>query len=343
MTSLSAADIVSRYSCELVARDHDAAKQIHFKGVSTLQLAGPQHVSFLANERYLNEVMNSKAGAVLCSRKNADVLRDKVTCALFVCADPYAAFARVSQFFFKPVHPFQGVSDKAVIDASAKVDPSATVFPFCFVGPGAVVGARAVLYSGVFLGAASEVGEDSILYPNAVVREGCKLGARCILNPGAVIGGEGFGFAPSGMENIKIPQVGGVQIADDVEVGSNSSIDRGALADTTIGTQTKIDSLVQVGHNTQIGKACFLAGQVGVAGSVVVGNRVTLAGQVGVAGHLKINDEITVLAQGGVTKSLLEKGLYNGTPARPSSQYLRELATLSRLAKAKVKKSTEDK
>lgn len=336
MSQVLSTELVSRYGC--VERNSgqgvDSARDLGaltFTGVAPLSLATPETLSFLTNEKYLDEATASRAGGVLCAAGMAASLEGKFKGRVYVCAEPYVVFARVAQVFFKPVHPFSGQSAQASVDTSARVDPSATVFPFVFIGPGAVVGPRTVLYSGTFVGAASELGADCIVYPNAVVREGCRLGDRCIVNAGAVIGGDGFGFAPSGMENVKIPQVGGVRMGDDVEVGSNASIDRGAMADTEIGAQTKIDSLVQIGHNVVVGKACFLAGQTGIAGSSKIGNRVTLAGQVGVVGHIEIGDFVTVLAKSGVSKSLPEKGYYNGVPCKPNRDYLRELATLNRM------------
>jgi UDP-3-O-[3-hydroxymyristoyl] glucosamine N-acyltransferase len=345
--TLSTSELLRRFSCELPAGGPDGERVYH--GLAPLSHAVPETISFLANEKYLGEAISTRAGAILCSPEHASAIlaawsekaSDGAPMAsrpqLLVSKEPFALFARVAQIFFKPAHPFEGVSAQAYVDASATIEPGATVFPFAFIGPGARIGARSVVYSGVFVGAASRVGEDCILYPNSVVREGCALGDRCILNPGAAIGGDGFGFAPSGMENVKIPQVGGVRLGDDVEVGSNASVDRGAMADTSVGTHTKIDSLVMVAHNVKIGRACFLAGQAGVAGSSTLGDRVTLAGQVGVSGHVKVGDNVTVLGKAGVSKDLAAGGIYNGVPARPNREYLQLTAAFNRL-NAKKKK-----
>ncbi|NBW82805.1 UDP-3-O-(3-hydroxymyristoyl)glucosamine N-acyltransferase, partial [bacterium] len=301
--SLNLAVICEKFGC--VVLDPDSRQSSGpFDGISVLSAATQNQLSFLSNERYLDDARASHAGAIFCSEAHAQLLLGNTNSTLLVCRDPYVTFARVSQYFFKPSHGFTGVSPQAFVDSSAKIDSTVTVFPFVYIGPGAVVGKGTVLYPGAFVGGGASVGVDCLLYPNAVVREGCRLGDRCILNPGAVVGGDGFGFAPSGMENVKIPQVGAVQIGHDVELGSNASVDRGALLDTVVGAQTKIDSLVQIGHNAKIGKACFLAAQSAVAGSSELGDRVTLAGQAGVAGHIKITDHVTVLAQSGVTQSL---------------------------------------
>jgi len=333
--ALSLSELCERFGCVVFAPQQSMVVG-PLTGIAPLSSATQEQISFLANERYLDDAITTQAGAVLCNASCAERLFGHTRSLLLVCRDPYVTFARVSQFFFKPQHGFSGVSPHAFIDSSARIDPSATLFPFVYVGPGAVVGPRSVLYPGVFVGGASEVGADCIIYPNAVVREGCRLGERCILNPGAVIGGDGFGFAPTGDENVKIPQVGGVDIGADVEVGSNASVDRGALLNTVIGEQSKIDSLVQIGHNVKIGRACFIAGQTGVAGSTEIGHRVTLAGQVGVAGHLKIADKVTVLAQTGVSQSLNEPGVYVGFPARLNREFLRREAILDRVVSERL-------
>ncbi|MFZ9519211.1 MAG: UDP-3-O-(3-hydroxymyristoyl)glucosamine N-acyltransferase [Silvanigrellaceae bacterium] len=333
--SLNLADICEKFGC-VVLESGARPNSGPFDGISVLSAATQNQLSFLSNERYLEDARASRAGAILCSEEHGKLLLGQTSATLLICRDPYLAFARLSQHFFKPSHGFAGVSPQAFVDASAKLDAGATVFPFVYIGPGAIVGKGTVLYPGAFVGGGASVGADCILYPNAVVREGCRLGDRCILNPGAVVGGDGFGFAPSGMENIKIPQVGAVEIGHDVELGSNASVDRGALLDTVIGTQTKLDSLVQVGHNAKIGKACFLAAQSAVAGSTELGDRVTLAGQAGVAGHLKITNHVTVLAQGGVTQSLTESGAYVGFPARPNRDFLKREAIISQIVKEKL-------
>ncbi|NBX18139.1 MAG: UDP-3-O-(3-hydroxymyristoyl)glucosamine N-acyltransferase [Proteobacteria bacterium] len=331
--SLSLSDVCGRFGCEVFGQEKDSLKAGPFSGLSVLSAATQSQLSFLSNERYVEDARASHAGAILCSQAHAELLVGHARSLLLVCKDPYATFARVSQYFFKPVIGFQGVSGQCFVDETARIDPSVTIFPFVYVGPGAVVGRGTVLYAGAFVGAGSSIGDDCILYPNTVVREGCRVGDRCILNPGAVVGGDGFGFAPSGTENIKIPQTGSVELGSDVELGSNASVDRGALQNTEIGAQTKLDSLVQVGHGARIGKACFLAAQTAIAGSTEIGNRVTLAGQVGVAGHLKIVDNVTVLAKSGVTRSLNEAGVYVGFPARPNRDFLKREAVFSQIVK----------
>lgn len=305
----------------------------HFVGVAPLEFAAPNTISFLANIKYLDAAQTTKAGVVLCTEDAAKKLLQNNHSILIVCANPYAAFAKVSQTFFKPRHSFQGISQQAFIDKTAKVAQSATIFPNAYVAAHAVIGENTVIYPGCFVGEHVTIGNDCLLYPNVVVREGCNVGHRCLLNPGAVIGGEGFGFAPTLEENVKIPQIGGVQIADDVEIGANSTIDRGTIENTTVGRQTKIDNLVTVGHNSQIGEFCFLAGQTGVAGSAKIGNRVTTAGQVGISGHLSIGDNVIIGPKSGVTKNIPNGQTWLGIPARPYKEFVKWLAVLNRFVK----------
>lgn len=336
MNSISINEIISQAACEAIPYNQD----LKFAGVLPLSYATKEHISFLINDKYFDETLTTNAGAIICSKKAAENLLGKTKSVLLVSDNPHATLAKVSQFFFKPKHPFTGISEHAIIDVTAEIHPSATVFPFVFIGPGARVGANTTIYSGCFVGAASVIGSDCLLYPNVVIREGCNVGDRCIFNPGAVIGGDGFGFAPTEKENIKIPQIGGVQIANDVEIGANATIDRGAMADTKIGSQTKIDNLVMIAHNVVVGDFCFIAAQTGIAGSTIVGNRVIIAGQVGVAGHLKIGDKSILTAQSGISKNIPVGETWGGSPARPYKEHAITIATINKLVKQANKKNS---
>ncbi|KAB8028465.1 UDP-3-O-(3-hydroxymyristoyl)glucosamine N-acyltransferase [Fluviispira multicolorata] len=337
MTNLSINDISKISNCEVINLN---SEDIKFSGIAPLDRADKNQISFLINDKYLNDVYHTNAGAIICSKKAAELFKEKVANCLIICDNPHVTLAKISQIFFKPTHPFNGISDHAIIDKSAEIHPSATIFPFVFIGPGARIGAHSVIYSNCFIGAASTIGEDCILYPNVVLREGCRIGNRCILNPGVVVGGDGFGFAADINENVKIPQIGGVFIEDDVEIGANSTIDRGAMSDTKIGRQTKIDNLVMVAHNVVIGELCFIAGQVGIAGSTTVGNKVVMAGQVGVSGHVKIGDKAMLTAQSGISKNIPSEQIWGGSPARPFKEYTAHLATLNKIVKQTNKKSS---
>lgn len=310
-----------------------------YTGVAPLNIATSGTISFLSNEKYLDEAKTTQAGALLCAANMVPALEANTSSYLIICENPYAAFAKISQFFFKPMHPYVGISPQAIIDKTAKFAESATIFPNVFISSNAVIGERTVIYPGCFIGIGSVIGDDCILYPNVVIREGCTVGNQCILNPGVVIGGDGFGFAPTAKENVKIPQIGGVQIADDVEVGANSAIDRGTIQNTEIGRQTKIDNLVTIGHNVTIGEFCFLAGQTGIAGSTHLGHRVITAGQVGISGHLTIGDRAIIGPQSGVTKNIPTGETVLGSPARPHKEYAKWLAVLNRFVKNKEKRN----
>ncbi len=334
---LSLENIQKKIKCELFLGQGPS----EFEGITPLTHSHEKTLSFLAQEKYLEDALKCKAGGLLCSKEHSIKLKPAFSGHLIICENPYAAFAKVAQHFFKPQHPFSGHSDKSYIDISATLDPSCTIFPFVFVGPGARIGKNTIVYPGCFIGAGCSIGDDCILYPNSTVREGCSLADRCILNPGAVIGADGFGFAPTADENVKIPHLGGVEIASDVEIGANSTIDRGTLEFTVIGRQTKIDNLVMVGHNVRVGEFCFIAGQTGIAGSATIGNRCVLAGQVGISGHIKVGDNTTVAAQSGVSKNLPSGEIWQGTPARPQKEYAKNYVVLNRILKAHISNKKE--
>ncbi len=289
-------------------------RDLEVEGVSTLERAGPSELSFFANPRYAEAARTTRAGAVLARpgdrvAPGATVLRS---------ADPYAALT-VS------IIALHGYRRPAAFgrDGSARVDPTATLGPDVHLGPGVTVmprariGARSVLYPGCYLGEESEIGEDCVLHSGVVVYERCTLGDRVTVHAGTVIGEDGLGYAPVGGRWLKIPQVGGVRIGDDVEIGANCCIDRATLGITEIGSGTKLGNAIVVGHGSRIGRDCLLVGQVGLAGSAQVGDRVTLAGHVGVVGHIRIGDGATVAAQSLVTEPVPDGATVMGTPALP--------------------------
>lgn len=244
-------------------------------------------------------------------------------------AAPEYAIARIATLFERSsftqsnlIHP------SAVIHPSASLGANVQIGPFVAIGAEAVIGEGSVLHAGAVVMDRAVLGAHCTLYPHAVVREDCVLGQRVILQPGASIGGDGFGFVTHKGEHVKIPQLGNVVLEDDVEVGANTTIDRGRFTETRVGRGTKVDNLVMLGHNVKTGEHCLLVSQVGISGSTKLGDRVTLAGQVGVAGHLNIGDDITVLGQSGITKSLRNPGLYAGMPVRPVDSWRRAMAWL---------------
>ena len=296
--------------------------------VATLDAAAADQIAFLADPRLADRLAGCRAGAVILHPASAAAC--PVDCLLV--DNPHAAFARVAAVLHPwPVAP-AGVHRTAVVAADAVVHPSAHIGPQSVVGARARVGARAVVGPGCVVGEDAVLDDDVRLVARVTVLERVEIGARSVLHPGAVVGSEGFGYAPEGRTWIHVPQVGTVRIGADVEIGANTTIDRGALGDTVIGEGVKIDNLVQIGHNCSIGPHSALAGCVGLAGSSHVGARCRLGGGVGLAGHLTICDDVTVTGYTLVTGDIREPGVYSGgVPAEPAADWRRVVGRLKRI------------
>jgi UDP-3-O-[3-hydroxymyristoyl] glucosamine N-acyltransferase len=297
-------------------------------GVAPIEEAGPGQVTFLANPKYARFARGSRAAAIIA--------KDRVEGArtAFLLSDnPYFTFACVVEAFHPPVRRPAGISPAASVHPRARIGADVTAAPFVVVGEDAVVGDRTVLLPGVVVGERAVVGDDCLLYPNVVLYHDVRVGSRVILHAGCVIGSDGFGFAPSREGYRKIPQVGTVEIGDDVEIGANSAVDRAALGVTRIDRGTKIDNLVQVGHNVSIGKDTAIAALTGIAGSCRIGNRVMIGGQAGLAGHLEIEDGIMLGAKCGVADTLRssESIVWSGVPAIPHKSWLRMVMIMPKL------------
>jgi len=299
-------------------------------GVASLKEAMTTDVAFLGNEKYIDQVLPSRAGVVLVPP--AYDVEPPAGRAWIVCGNPSQEFTKVIAVFTPPPLKYApGVAPSAVVEEGAAVDASATVCAGAVISRGAVVGACSVIGAGCFIGEDTHVGEDCLLYPRVVVRERCLLGNRVILHPGVVIGADGFGYDSGPQGHTKIPQVGIVQLDDDVEIGANSCVDRARFGRTWIQAGTKIDNLVQIGHNVQIGRACIIVAQAGIAGSSVLGDGVILAGQAGVSGHLNIGAGTIVMAQAGVSKDTEPKSILFGSPAVDRRVYARQSMYVSKL------------
>jgi UDP-3-O-[3-hydroxymyristoyl] glucosamine N-acyltransferase len=303
------AEIVGRLGGECVG---DASVAID--RIATLEAATPGAIAFLANPRYRAQLATTQAGCVIV----APALREEAAArgAAIVTPDPYLYYARLTQWWAASGRPVasSGVHPSAVVDASAVIDASASIGPLSSIGAGASVGA------GTRIGA------------RVVIADGCHVGARCIVHPGAVIGADGFGFAPNAGRWEKIEQLGGVRIGDDVEIGANTCIDRGAIEDTVIEDGVKLDNLVQIGHNVRIGAHTAMAGCVGVAGSARIGAYCTLGGGAIVLGHLELADHVHVSAATTITRSILKPGLYSGVfPFDDNAAWEKNAATLRQL------------
>jgi len=295
-------------------------------GVQTLDRAASTDLSWVADGRRARQARESRAGALLVSSEE-----DAGDKPAVLVPSPTLALAIWLELSFPGVRPRSGVSKGAHVARSARLGRGVSVAAGATVEEDAVVGARTVLSAGAFVGRQAVVGEECYLHPNAAVLERCRIGARCVLQAGAVIGSDGFGYVWDGQRHRKIPQLGIVRIEDDVEVGANTAIDRATLGETVIGRGTRIDNLVQVGHNVVVGEHSILCGQAGIAGSARLGRRVTLAGQVGVNDHVTIGDGSIATGQAGVTGNLPAGGIFSGMPAAPHRDFLRRAALIARL------------
>jgi UDP-3-O-[3-hydroxymyristoyl] glucosamine N-acyltransferase len=312
----------------------DAAAGRLISGVAPLQSAGPDDVSFLDNRRYADLLDVTKAGAVILQPDFAG--RVPAATVAIVTPEPYVGWARVSALFHPPVEGAAGVHPSAIVDATAVIDASAEI------GPGAVIGAR------VEIGAGSKVGPLAVIGDGVVIGKACRihaqatvshaiLGDHVVVYPGARIGQDGFGFAITKTGFVPVPQLGRVILADGVEIGANTTIDRGSAQDTVIGRGVHIDNLVQIGHNVNIGSGSVIVAQVGISGSTVVGDQVMIGGQAGFIGHLSIGRGAKIAAQSGVIQDVEAGAEVMGTPARPIRAFFREVLTLGKLAQGRVK------
>ncbi len=301
-------------------------EELTISGIAPLDAAGPDDLSFLASPRYREQARASRAGAVLAG-PGADLPGR----TLLVVPDPYRALADALAILHPARRPPEGISPLAVIGAGCQLDDGAAVLPAAVLGGRCRLGARSVVMSGAVLGDDVKVGEETIIHPNATIYDGCTIGSRVIVHAGAVIGSDGFGFARDGERHVKIPQVGSVVVEDDVEIGANVTVDRATLGTTVVGRGTKIDNLVQIGHNVRIGSNSLLVAQSGVSGSTRLGSGVILAGQSGAVGHIEIGDGARVGAKSAVTHDLPAGAYVVGHPAIEAGAWRRAAAIFARL------------
>lgn len=299
------------------------------RAVRALDSAGPDAISLAVSTRYAEELRASHAGAVLIPDALAEAVGPP---ARIVVPDPYAALVQVIGALFPPVASLPGIDRTARLGEGCVLGKDAGIGPFVVLGRGVRVGARCRLAEGVSLGDGVTLGEDTVIGPRAVCYADVRVGRRVVLKAGAVIGGQGFGYLSGPAGHQRIPHVGGCILEDDVEIGSNSCVDRGSVGDTVIGAGTKIDNLVHVGHNVRIGRRCLLMAGVGIAGSTRIGDDVILAGHVGVTDHLVIGDRARIAAKSAVFGDIPAGSSFSGHPARPHRQFLRAQAALYRVA-----------
>lgn len=315
-------DFVDRFGGEL-----SGSPDVLIRQVAALDSAGPDEISFLTASKYRKLLSVTRAGAVIV----ADADRDATDLPRIVCRNPYAYLARVSALLNPARVPPPGVHPSASVAADAQVAASASVGPSAVVSAGASVGEGAVIGPGCFVGEGSAIGPATLLHANVTVYHGCRVGARCILHSGVVIGADGFGMAEEEGRWLKVPQIG-VVIGDDVEIGANTTVDRGALGDTVIEDGVKLDNQIQVGHNVILGAHTAVAACAGFAGSTRIGRRCKIGGAAMIHGHIEICDGAVVAAGTMVRKSITEPGLYDGFfPALPHKDWMKNLANFNRL------------
>jgi len=305
--------------------------QHRVSGVADLERATPSELSFFSNPKYRQQMVETRAGAVIVS---GDVDRPEGKNYL-VHSNPSAAFQAVLALFLAarpPMTGFSGIHSTAVIHPTATIGKDVTVGPYVVVDGDVAIGDRTVLGSFTYIGPKSRLGTDCMIHPHVTIREGCVLGNRVIIQPGAVIGSCGYGYLTSKEgRHTKLDQLGNVVLGDDVEIGANTTVDRARFQSTLIQEGTKIDNQVQVAHNVEIGKHCLIVAQVGIAGSTRLGNHVVLGGQCAVNGHIDIGDGVRVAACSGISKSLPQAGDYGGVPVQPLAEYNRNAVYLRRV------------
>jgi UDP-3-O-[3-hydroxymyristoyl] glucosamine N-acyltransferase len=296
------------------------------RGVAPLSEAGSDQISFLANPRYARDALASAAAAVLVAEGT-----DLPGACVIVVPDPYLALARALEIFHPAARPEPGIHPGACVPASCRIGAGSSVQAAAVLGERCQIGERVTVGAGVVIGDDVRVGDDTILHPRVTIYAQCEVGRRVIVHAGAVLGSDGFGFARDGDRHHKIPQVGNVVVEDDVEIGANATIDRATFGSTRIGRGTKIDNLVQVGHNVRVGENCILVSQTGISGSTRIGNGVIFAGQSGAAGHLEIGDGARVGAKSAVLQDLPAGAFVIGHPAIEAGLWRRAAALFARL------------
>jgi len=312
---------------ELVGGTVEGDDAVRITGVNGIKEAGPGDLSFIRCSRYLPLLDSTKASVVLVGETAKDC-----TIPMIVVPEPDVAFAQILQQFEQEQlqHP-EGIHEQAVIGNNVQLGENVALDAFVRIADNCVIGDGAVLYSGVYVARDVIIGAGTVIFPNVSIREKTEIGAQCILHAGVCLGSDGFGFAPLDGHWAKIPQVGRVIIGDDVEIGSNTAVDRATFGVTRIGRGTKIDNLVQIGHNVQVGEHCAIAGMVGIAGSAVIGNHVRIGAGAGIAGHIEIADGVSIGGRSGVAKSVKAGAEISGMPAVEHSLQRRILVSQRRI------------
>ncbi|MCZ2149497.1 MAG: UDP-3-O-(3-hydroxymyristoyl)glucosamine N-acyltransferase [Bryobacterales bacterium] len=315
-------DIAERLGCSISGNP-----DLEITGVAGMEHAGPSELTFLANPKYGPKARRAKAGAMLVREPIPDL-----GIAFLLSTNPYFDFARALEFFYQPPRPAAGIHPTAVISPSACIGENASIGAYAVIGDHVVIGRNAILHPHVVIYPHAVIGDHFLAHANVVVREFCRIGNRVVLQNGVILGGDGYGFAKSADgTHYKIVQSGVAVLEDDVEIQTNSSVDRASIGETRVRRGAKIDSLVQVGHGCVVGEDNIICAQVGLAGSSILEKNVLLAGQAGISGHLTIHDNVVVYAQSGVGGDVPAGSVISGSPAYEARQWLRTITALPKL------------
>lgn len=305
--------------------------EVEITGVAGVKDAKKGDITFISSPRFLKDLRKSNASSVILKEPVEDINITQLK-----VSNPYYAFARAIEYFYPKPSFKPDISNIAVVSDNTMIGENVSISPFVYMSNDVSIGDETVILPGVFVGEHTKIGSQCLIYPNVVIRENVKIGDRVIIHSGTVVGSDGFGYVYEDGAHYKIPQVGGVIIEDDVEIGSNVSIDRATLDYTIIGKGTKIDNLVQIAHNVKIGEKSLVVAQVGIAGSTEIGSFVTIAGQAAIADHATIDSGTLITAQSGLTGHIT-KGIYSGTPAIPHKNWLRSQSLFAKLPEMKRK------
>jgi len=296
------------------------------EGINSLDAAAQGEISFFADRKYKESLRKTKASAIIVSEENPLFKGPQV-----VVSNPALAYAKVASIFAPPVPRYPGISEQAVLHGSTRIGKDVSIYPLVYVGEEALIGDNVIMFPGVFIGDRVKIGNGTIIYPNVTILHDCQIGKNVIINAGTVIGSDGFGFVRDGPVSIKVPQIGMVQIDDDVEIGANSCIDRAASGKTWIKRGVKTDNFVHVAHNVIIGEDTIVVAQVAISGSVHIGRQVIIGGQVAISDHVEIGDRVMIGSQSGVPKSIPSGEVVSGTPAMPHRLWLKTSGIIRRL------------
>ena len=296
------------------------------EGINSLDAAAQGEISFFADRKYKESLRKTKASAIIISEENLLFKGPQV-----VVSNPVLAYAKVASIFVPPVPRYPGISEQAVLHESTHIGKDVSIYPLVYVGEEALIGDGVIMLHGVFIGDRVKIGSGTIIYPNVTILHDCQIGKNVIINAGTVIGSDGFGFVRDGPVSVKIPQIGMVQIDDDVEIGANSCIDRAASGKTWVKRGVKTDNFVHVAHNVTIGEDTIVVAQVAISGSVRIGKQVIIGGQVAVSDHVEIGDRVMIGSQSGVPKSIPSGEVVSGTPAMPHRLWLKTSGIIRRL------------